>query len=368
MILFSIMVGMINAKVLKMKGSKAAAGMPDLCIYGRVNISPVRPKMGENVVIKAAIRNCGDVPLPIQASLKLEINGPGGFNQVTKYFSIPILNPVSHGEPREFQFQYGYTFTKMGVYKTTITVDSSNVITEENETNNKKTRSFIVAPLPDLMVYIPVVKDVHVGRERTVTVELKNIGPGIAPPTRLNFYLEAEGTKWYDIPSLNPQQKIIFKRSHRYWVIGSKQYWARVDTLGQVQELNENNNMQNGSFKVYVGSHFDESGQLYPPRCLNISFSAPKKVKMFKKIAIVARVKNQYDRESAPVKMVFSVQNHPTVTFHIPELFPNQTHEIFHTVSWPTPGNKQFSARISSMDNCQPFTGSITVEELSVKH
>ena len=341
--------------------------LPDLCISGRVTVTPERPKMHDTVTIKAIVKNCGELPSG-RSRAKLTIKGPEGFHQVIKYLEVPALSPVPGGMPTIHVIEYRHIFSQMGVYRSTVTIDYNNSVKEQNENNNEKSRSYIVAPLPDLAVYIPAVKDVHVGRERTVTFEVRNIGPGLSPTSTLHTFLDGENVKTYSIPPLRQNEKRVFKRSHRWFIPGKKLYTTCIDCNNKIRELDENNNKKQGHVKVYVGSHFDESGTGDASPCgLVITFSAPKKVKLFEKVAIVAYIKNPWTFKSPPAKMDFRIEGHRTISWHIPELYPKQTHKIPYTVQWTREGTKQFSAKITSGKNCSWASGSIFVEGLKVR-
>jgi hypothetical protein len=340
---------------------------PDLCISGRIIVKPEFPKIGETVTVSATITNLSNIKSP-PCTAKLTITGPVKFHKITRYFKISSLSNALNDGPKEHKIRYHYRVHEMGIYQNTIEVDVYDVVKESNENNNEKSRYNRVDPIPDLTVYIPIVKDIHVLRNKTVTTEVKNIGPGISPPSKLWFFLEGAGdsglgAKVFDVPTLNPGQKMKYSLSHRYYIIGRKEYKAWIDYKNKITELDESNNIQSGSFKVYAGSHFDESGITEDPQCLNISFSAPKKVKTNEKVTIIAKVKNQYKKKSPPLKLDFSVQEHKSVTFHIPELFPNQVFDVPYSAQWTTVGTKQYSVKMSSNGQCQTFTGSIIVEK-----
>jgi hypothetical protein len=340
---------------------------PDLCISGRITVKPEFPKIGETVTVIATITNLSNIK-SAPCTSKLTITGPAKFQKITRYFKISSLSSAPNDGPKEHKIRYHYKVSEMGIYKNIINVDVYDVVKESNENNNEKSRYNRVDPIPDLTVYIPRVKDIHLFRDKTVTTEVKNIGPGISPPSQLWFFLEGAGdsglgAKVFDVPSLNPGQKMKYSLSHRYYVPGKKGYKAWIDHKNKITELDESNNIQSGSFKVYVGSHFDESGITEDPQCLNISFSVPKKVKTNEKVTIIAKVKNQYKKKSPPLKLDFSVQDHKSVTFHIPELFPNQVFDIPYIAQWTTVGKKQYSVKMLSNSQCQTFIGSIIVEK-----
>ena len=338
--------------------------VPDLYIEGRLTIYPKFPKIGEKVTISAVIKNTGKTsPCPLKA--KLKITGPTGFHKTINYFELPC-HLIEMGEQRIYDFSFTRTFSKMRVYKATLTIDVNNELNEQNENNNEKSRYFRMDPLPDLALYVPPVKPVNIGHKRTVTVEVKNIGPGLSPKTKLRFFLDAEGTKSYFIPPLRKNESKTFKRSHRWFISGKKLYNICVDCDNEIRELDENNNVVKGWVDVNILS----SGSLnteYNPCNLKIFFSAPNKVKKNEKVSIIAKIKNTSSaRKSQPAKIEFRIQDHRTITFHIPELFPKQTHEAPYSVQWSVPGTKQFSAKITSGKNCERSTGSIIVEALQL--
>ncbi len=349
------------------KKGPAGPQLPDLCFDGRVSISPKRPKMGDEVLYSATIRNCGKI-ISSMFKVKLVITGPEGFHKITKNYVLPRLSPTPGSERTFYVINYRRKMSQMGAYRFAVTIDEGNGVQELNENNNKKSRAFIVQPLPDFAVYVPGVKDVHVGRKRTVTFEVRNIGPGLSPPSRLRTFLDGENVKVYSIPKLRHNEKRTFKRSHRWWWPGKKLYTVCIDCQGDVLELNENNNRKQGHVKVYAGSHFDESG-IPPSACgLKISFSAPAKVKIFQKVAIVAKVKNPWSFKTPPTKLEFIIYDQPTIKMFVPELYPNQVHEIPYTVKWKTPGKRKYAARILEPGKDCPYTsGIITVQNPVLK-
>jgi hypothetical protein len=338
---------------------------PDLSISGRISVQPAFPKIGDKVTVSATIINLSNVISP-PCQAKLTITGPVKFHTINQTFNIPSLSNTVGEAQNSHKISYHYTIQEMGVYKNVIKVDSNNTIEEENEDNNEKSRHNRADPVCDLTVYVTGVKDIHLLRDKKVLTEVKNIGPGIAPPSRLWLFLEGAsngGAKVIDVPALDPGQIKEYSISNRYYIPGKKAYKSWIDYKEEITELDESNNIESGYFQVYVGSHFDPGG--IDPGCLNISFSAPKKIKRNERVSIIAKVKNQHSSKTAPFKIRFKVQDHKTVTFHIPELFPNESFDAPFTAQWSKPGTKQFGVKIISNDNCPNIKGSIVVEALT---
>ncbi len=339
---------------------------PDLCVSGRISVQPEFPKIGDRVTVSATITNLNASKSPPCAA-KLTITGPEKFQTINKYFNVPSLSNLLGDGLNAQSIRYHYTVREMGVYKNVLKVDSHDVIEEDNEENNEKSRFTRVDPVCDLAVYVTGVGDIRIFGNKKVTTEVKNIGPGISPPSKLWLFLEGAshgGANVLDVPALNPGQSIERSISNRFYVPGKKAYKSWIDFKEEITELNEANNIESGHFHVYIGDHFDPGG--IDPECLAISFSAPIKTKINERVTLIAKVKNQYPNKSAPFKINFIVQDHRTTTFHIPELFPNEVFDVPYSARWSNAGTKQFSVTIISSDtNCQECKGSIAVEALT---
>ena len=95
-------------------------------------------------------------------------------------------------------FVQKFKVPKHGNYTCTFSLDPANMISETNDNNNKKSWSFGVHALPDLIVCISNGKRPPVGRKREIRAVIKNIGNGNTDGVagiKLRFYVEKKGGK-----------------------------------------------------------------------------------------------------------------------------------------------------------------------------
>lgn len=133
---------------------------------------------------------------------------------------------------------------------------------------------FTIAPLPLVIHYNPILKPDYrvlakllpdlvvcaewtskrpqLGDKRTVTVKVKNIGPGAAPAANFDFYVEGHGTANIPLPALAKNAEYSY--AHKFWwnSWGHKTVRITIDPMKQVTEANENNNQVSGSIEVIL--------------------------------------------------------------------------------------------------------------------
>ena len=213
---------------------------PDLMVYGeKLFFTDLEQHVAK---FHAAIKNIGksdakDVFVRLRVHPK-DSSGRILMSQVATYTKTFSSIPVG----RTVVFDQTYKLKTMGLtYHFIFEVNPDHSIKESNYNNNISKKSIVRENLPDLTTWIVTPKH-SVWIESHVVARVKNIGKKRSSPTRLKFYIETKGTKYFDIPALDPGQSIPITR--KVWFHSSKDVWAElwVDPDNLVREDHENNN------------------------------------------------------------------------------------------------------------------------------
>lgn len=184
-----------------------------------------------------------------------------GLVHVRKFFPIAIQfcivnhgRPMGEGRPAKFRYSFdtatdvcnnvpelrfdieAYNGDELmrvlmcqpGTHTLTLTIDSENWIEEANEENNTASVTFFVDPAPRLALYVDSNINRGVGVDIPVHAHLKNIGDAASKSCELKFYLKKGGTRTFTVPPLQPGQKFIATRKHRYHSRGFKKITAEI--------------------------------------------------------------------------------------------------------------------------------------------
>ena len=213
--------------------------LPDLMVYGEklyyVDLEQHVAKF------HAAIKNIGKSDAKnVLVRLRVHPQDSSGrilMSQVATYKKTFRSIPVG----MTAVFEQTYKLKTMGLtYYFIFEVNPDHNIEESNYNNNSTKKSIIRENLPDLVTWIVTPKH-SVWIESAVVARVKNIGKKRSAPTRLKFYIETKGTKYYDIPALDPGQYVDITRKE--WFHSAKDVWAElwVDPDNLVREDHENN-------------------------------------------------------------------------------------------------------------------------------
>lgn len=222
---------------------------PDLKV-GVIKVSPQNPGEGQMVTFEGNVMNYGVAPA-VNPVVTLTVKRPAGLTP--KIFRKEMNVSLQRNQ--------GVTFVKKfkvpihGNYTCEFSLDPENMISETNENNNKKSWTFGVHALPDLIVCISNGKRPPVGRKREIRAVITNIGhantDGVAG--KLRFYVEKKGAKVYKIPSLAPGVSHSIKRKHSWGISGTKTISAKI--IYQKNEIHSQNNAVKGSYFVRLPHH-----------------------------------------------------------------------------------------------------------------
>ena len=206
---------------------------------------------GQRIIYKGEVVNSGETTVQ-NPTVKMILDRPG--NEPTTQFTTELNATI--GKNEKANFEKGFRVHKPGTYTVTLVLDPANSVDEMDETNNRRTRSFDVQPLPDLIVYISNSKRPPVGREREIRMVVKNIGNSSTSPyanASLRSYVKQKGVKLYDIPQLDPGETFTVKRNHKWGTAGTKRITAKISY--SKHEIKSNNNEVQGSFFVRLPHH-----------------------------------------------------------------------------------------------------------------
>ena len=233
---------------------------PDLQV-GAIKVLPQNP--GENQLMKfeGNVMNYGENPV-VNPVVTLKVKRPAGLptQTFTKEIIITLTKNQGIGFVKEFSVR------KPGNYTITFTLDPEDLVDEMNENNNDKDLTFVVRPLPDLIVCIDNSKRPPVGGKREIRMVVKNIGNARTSTNpvsgiQLRSYVEKKGVKMYDIPPLEKGESYTIKRNHKWGLAGTKTISAKIIYPGD--ERNSKNNEVSGSYFVRL-PHHDKYG--IPPK------------------------------------------------------------------------------------------------------
>ncbi len=224
----------------------------DLEVYG-TTLNFTGSKMGE-VKFHVAVKNKGNKNV-VNIPYILRISGSTGKYQ--RYVLTGIF--VSLPEGMTVTLDKTFLLDGKGNYTFTFIVNPNlKAFPEYGYNNNKVTKTIYFKGLPDLIVsFIGVGMNSRIGFSHKITFEIKNIGDSSSSPCKLRTYIEGNGVKFYNVPSIAPGQIIKINRSAKWFKLGYKRIEAIIDYYNVVEEKNENNNKSRVKTKVITGTIFD---------------------------------------------------------------------------------------------------------------
>lgn len=227
-----------------------------------IKVTPNYIGEGSEVTFVSNVKNYGIGSANNPVSI-LTVTGPSGVN-------IPPYRKefgVTFNKGQGFTLTRKFKVPKPGNYKCTLTVDPANMIAETNNGNNKKDLTFVVQPLPDLIVCISNGKRPPLGRKRAIDAVITNIGsiPSLmVEQIKLSFYVEGKGTKTYTFSSLQQGDSHKVTRDCKWSTSGTKTITANVTYAGK--EIIKTNNAVSGSFFVRL-PHHDKYSAAHKVKC-----------------------------------------------------------------------------------------------------
>jgi uncharacterized repeat protein (TIGR01451 family) len=208
---------------------------PDLVVQG-ITWSPAGASIGDKVTFTATIKNQGNSRSQ-KAKVTLTIDGSPWVTS-----DLPEIDAAG-----SYPSALEWTSTA-GNHKIKITADSSNRVTESDETNNDKETDFATLT-PDLVIQDitwlmanPLADD-----KVDFAIKFKNQGTGNAGACKLMYTVDKLPTVWENIAAIPPGGAAVWQFSV-YLKAGAHTISATIDSVGKIDELDETNNTKALSF------------------------------------------------------------------------------------------------------------------------
>ncbi len=214
---------------------------------------------------------CAGATISIKDTTKNQGTGIAGASTTKFYFStnttldagdtplgsrsVPSLNPAA--------ISTGTTSVTLpdvaiGKYYLIAMADDGKVVTESNETNNKKSKAIYIGPDLTVVSIIPSPLQPVAGQNVNIIATVKNIGCPAAGPFRVDFYknlatapaLYQTGDFNCNISGMAAGAAATCTGTVSYSPAGTYKMWVQADTIQQVTEANETNNKKSGLITV----------------------------------------------------------------------------------------------------------------------
>ncbi len=260
---------------------------PDLEI-SYIGLSKEKPAVGERFDVTVWVKNSSGHSIPLgtvssglTSADKYGPKGPGPEGS-GKVFHIPgtssgptqlIVKIGNEANPRTFQvpalgpgktatFRRSYTASNHGNLIVSCTVDPANLVDEENENNNHRTKTVRILNLPDFKVvdfYIRPASIVRALDKMTIYAIIKNFGESGAR-TFMHFDMIrhlSTGRNMADhydvpVPFLRPGQKTTVHCQYDPLIPGMYTFGGGVNTPARTRESDTHNNVVPRLLKVRV--------------------------------------------------------------------------------------------------------------------
>jgi subtilase family serine protease len=291
-----------------------ADGEPDLIVQD-ITLSPAEPAIDDSVTITVSVKNQG--------------TAAAGQSYVVCYVDSTILGTQSF-----ITIEAGTMATKAFTWKAEAgshdikaIADSTEAITETDETNNTRTYA-ITTRAADLIVQSISWSPASPSLNDSVvfSVIIKNQGSASSRITNINLYIDGNSRGYRDIGSINPSDTLTATYN---WIALSGQHVIKVvvDEPNYVKENNETNNDYTSTFSTA------------PPDLVieQINWS-PQNVSKNDTISINATVKNQGTGRADACHLAYFIDGELKSTLQVGALEAGESCNI--TFSWKATSEK----------------------------
>lgn len=188
---------------------------------------------GASYSISSTISNVG---IGTASTFKVTFYDNGNFVQEQ---TVPLLESGA-----STNLTWNWTPTTGGNHNLTITVDSANQITENNENNNSinKTVSVVIPDLTASNMQIPVIA--NMGTTYTISASINNSGTGNAEQFKVALYDNGTIIEEKTVNSLSCGSSTTLTWNWTPTTMGRHNISIKVDNINQISESNEYNNSQ----------------------------------------------------------------------------------------------------------------------------
>lgn len=238
-------------------GISSTQSLPDLTITDITTI-PANPILGDNVRITYTVGNSGSNSSD-SCQVAVKVNGTE--------VSLDSINGLAPGAYTVIENSYSWSAIS-GITNLEVIVDSSNVVSESNESNNSFQSDFqiVVNINPDLVVSDIVWSPLEPLNGETVQFQavITNQGTGYSPSGTIHgvvFRVDGATVNWSDshTTGLAPGESVTLMANgsptgSAFWIAttGTHTVEAMVDDIFRISESNENNNIKTEDLYVDV--------------------------------------------------------------------------------------------------------------------
>jgi len=304
---------------------------PAADLNATIQVSPSELRVGGTVIVSGVASNIG---LADAATCQLALT----FGDQTAVIDLPAIAKGTGAD-----FSQAFSLTQAGVVSATVTVDSTNVIIESNETNNGASVSVtVLEPLkPNVVItgasFQP--DPIHAGQQLTILFTVANSGQAEMPAAKVGLVQGQNVCGTVDVPALTCGQS--FGGQFSFATLASWQqmtYIVVADFTGVAQEENEQDNAESVTVNFL------------PPLRPDLSVTlqvAPGELRVGGQVMLSGTVPNNGNADAGPCQLLltFGSQN---ATISLPAIAAGVNAGFSQMFSLTEPGAQTASAVVDS--------------------
>ncbi len=231
---------------------------PDLRISD-LSVAPHPSNLGTDLTARVRGYNAGTIDTTTAFQIDLWEHRTSGPTDLTGSNADWTVSGLAKSRYTDF-FEHQFTPSTSGTFRAWAWIDSTEVVTEDDETNNTGSCSYTVDPMPDLVSSLELSPDAAgLGQDVEALVTASNEGTADSGPFYLSLWehLDEEPTdaslndEWWSFEELTAgasttTNTYLFTPS----ATGSYRAWALADSRRNVAEAYENNNASGADYTV----------------------------------------------------------------------------------------------------------------------
>ena len=166
---------------------------PDLIVQN-ISISPSSPTAGQSATITATLKNQGNAKANGSIRLKYYVDG--------SYIGDDYLSfGLGVGSSNNESISYTYAGSSGGNHTVKVIVDTGNIVSESNESNNDRSETYYWNPVPkpdlDVLSITGTQSSYYIGDKINAQASVRNIGNATADNSLLDWYLGTSSNQKY---------------------------------------------------------------------------------------------------------------------------------------------------------------------------
>lgn len=297
--------------------------LPDLAVYS-LGVSPVEPDSAHPFRVCAEFQDYG--------------NGePGPFSAILTLDDEEIISKRYAAFPPAGDVLCGDTLADAGWHAIDAVIDYEHEVQEMSEANNQRSLNLLVGepPLPDLALDLTVMPDPpRRGEAITFHARVTNAGAAASAASVVNFTYDGKYIARRNVPALAAGASYAVAASLDADVLreGPHEVAVEADTLRQVAETNEENNVDSATFTL---------PRIPKPDLVVGNVTLPGTIRDGHRVNVTVTVKNVGDKRASPFVARVLLDNRTTLGLPRFESGLSEFSESNVTVVWAAraPGN-----------------------------